>query len=191
VTEWTDDGRAHHYLFSVPRAKAALIVRELSLRLGLSIGLASFEFLGTADHIEQIRRSGNYNFERFPANCWSFNQPGGSAFALERAGFIAPILNVNASQLGDAAARLKSLGARITRCSFARRYIAWKLDDGCTTPRAGGNYLLLSRLKTGCAIFIGCEQYSDSDPPVARFSASTSERLGRLGAKLKKVSTVR
>lgn len=192
VTEWTDEGRAHNYLMTVPKSKAALIASELSSRLALAGGVASFEFLGTANQIEEIQRRGHYSFDRFPANCWSFNQGGGrTPFALERAGFIAPVLNVDDSRLVQAAATLDSLNARVTGCSIVRRYIAWRLEASHVSPRTRGNYLLLSQQRVGCALFVALEQYADRDPTSQQFAASAAGRMEPLGIRLKKVANVR
>lgn len=192
VTEWTDDGRAHNYLMAVSRAKAASVAAELCSTLSLSGGVGSFELLGTASQVEKVQRSGKYFFEGFPANCWSFNQgKGKTPFALERASLLLPVLNVNSSQLRQAASILDSLGSRVTRCGVVRRYVAWKLESGRVSPRTQGNYLLLSQQNVGCALFIGFEQYADDDPTIAQFTSCASARLEPLGVKLKKLASVR
>jgi len=191
VTEWTDDGRAHNYLMTVSRTKAASIAAELCSVFSLSGGAGSFELLGTASQIEKVQRLGRYFFDGFPTNCWSFNDGNGrTPFALARSSFLSPVLNVDSSQLTQAASTLDSLGRRVTRCGVVRRYLAWRLEHGLS-PRTQGNYLLLSQQKGGCALFVGFEQYADSDPTTPQFADSASGRLERFGIKLKKVANVR
>lgn len=191
VTEWMDEARVHNYLVLVPADKAASVACKVCARLGLKNGFGSYELLGTVAELEDIQRGGHYRFEGFPAKCQNLNAPFDTPFALARQGFLRPTLNVEAARLPDAAAVLETLGDRVAHCAVIRKYLAWKLGANEVSPRTQGNYILLSRQKVGYAMFIGFEQYADSDPSVKRFAAAATPVVEHLGATLKKVSNIR
>jgi hypothetical protein len=182
---------AHQYTIIVPSKHAATLASELSVTFRLRNGVGSYEFLGTPAELEILEREGHYHFSGFPAGCWNLNAPLNTRFALARQSFLRPVLNVTAAQLRQAATVLDSLGDRIARCAVVRKYLAWRLRGNKVSPRTQGNYIFISQQKAGYAIFVGFEQYADTDPSVKEFTAAAAPMVESLGATLKKVSMPR
>jgi len=189
---WSGEGCDYAYLVGVPIKRLDLVLEAIFGRFGLKDGVGSFEFLGNVDRIEAIHSSGRYASVNFPRNAWSLNAgTGKTSFALERASFLYPILNVRKDQLPVVASVLDSLGTEVTRCSIVRKYLSWNLGKGAFSPRTQGNYVMLSRQKMGYALLLGFDQYANEDPPVKEFKAAVSPVLKGLGAKLKSIPHIK
>lgn len=181
------DYRLHSYMVFCSSPEVARLLRAISEQFDLRDGVGSFEFLGSADTLGKILESGLYRLEEFPPGCWSFNHGDGKMpYALERASFLNPVLNLKAVDLPKLAALMDSLGSKIVRCSVIRKYLSWKLANGAS-PHTCGNYVLLSKQKRGYAFFVGFEQYADGDPSPKEFLSFASKILGQDGVKMKSV----
>ena len=193
IMNMTSDGSVcYRYLVQVPALHAPAFLERLFSRLGLSNGLSSFEFLGSADQIASIFRERLYGFENFPKGCRNFNGSSGkTSFALGRASFLYPVLNVRRDQCFAVAQLMDEFGDKIPKCHFVRKYLQWTLGNGMFSPRTQDNYVILSKQRVGCLLFVGVEQYGDEDPSVRRITASISPVLDELGMKLKRVSCFR
>ncbi|MDX1952959.1 MAG: hypothetical protein SFY81_12325 [Verrucomicrobiota bacterium] len=182
------DFREHSYMIFPVTSQVAPLLQAISEQFNLQEGVGSFEFLGSADDLEKLLKSNRYHIENFPPNCWSFNDGDGKTpFALERASFLNPVLNLNIDDLPKVAALIDSLGSKIVQCSVIRKYLSWKLPNG-VSPHTRGNYVLLSKQKKGdYALFAGFDQYADDDPSPKEFLSFASKILGHHGVKLKSV----
>lgn len=188
----TGDYREHSYLVSLPRPLAITYMQALSGRLELRNGIGSFEFLGTVEDLKTLFTSGHYRFDNFPKGCWSWNNGvGKTPFALDRASFLRPVLNLNVEPLADVGTAIDHLGSKIVRCSFVRKYVPWKLRSGRLSPRIQGNYAMLSTQKKGYALMIGFDQYADDDPPLKEFKDFVTPLLVGMGCKLKPIPYIK
>lgn len=179
--------REHLYILSVPRVDAAKVAAEICKKFDLHDGVGAFEWLGNVTTIEQLVNEKDYCVTNYPAECWSFNQ---TSFALERTGFVNPVLNVFLSELPGVAVVIDELGPRVKRSSVCRKYIPWKLLEGYS-PKSQGNYVLLSPGKEGRLMFVGFEQYADEDPPLKQFKAAVSPIIASMGGKLKPIPYIK
>ena len=123
-TVMTDSHRKHAYLFSIPASRATLLLQGLSDAFSLRNGVGSFEFFGTAMELETLVKSGSYQLEAFPSNCWSLNNSR-TPFALQRNSLLRPALNLDATRLPAVASAIDSSKAQIPACSLTKKYISW------------------------------------------------------------------
>lgn len=191
VTEWMDGDCIHNYLVTAPVTRAISLVSNLCSVFGLENGVGSYEFLGEPSQLEGIQQSGHYRFTNFPPDCWSWNAQFKTPFALAAHSFLCPVPNVEGTRLPIAASVLDELGNRVAHCVIVKKYLAWKLGANEFSPRTAGNYLLISRQKAGCAMFVGFEQYADADPSAKQFTTVATPVVEQIGIKLKKVSNIR
>ena len=107
------DYREHSYMVFPSTPQVARLLQAITEQFDLRDGVGSFEFLGSADALGKILESGLYRLEEFPPGCWSFNHGDGKTpFALERASFLNPVLNLKAVDLPKLAALMARLGTK-------------------------------------------------------------------------------
>ena len=180
------------YIIDVPSHYVQPALLNICESFHLKEGVGTFEFLGAAHEVQTLAATRGYLRTEFPENCWSLNSSlGRTPFAIERASFRYPVLNVTSDKLHAVAEMVDRLGSDITYCSVIRKYMAWNLGAGISSPRVQDNYALLSRQRTGYAMFVGFERYSDEDPPTRRYVSALRPILLKMGAKLKRVSYIR
>jgi len=190
-TSMKGDYRDHNYMAFLHRSKIANFLGSICAKLRLENGIGAFEILGTAAILRLLINQGNYRLGQYPSNCWSFNDGvGKTPFALERASFLYPVLNLNSSSIIEVIGLLDSLKSSVCRTSVTRKYLSWKVD-GQNTPKTQNNYIRLSKQKSGYALLIGYEQFSNSDTSVAQFASEATSILGRFGAKLKPIPYIK
>lgn len=187
TTSLSSKSREHLYITTVARDKAVDVARAICEEFDLREGVGSFECLGSVETLEPLVSEKTFRTTEFPTGCWSFNA---TSFALERTCFLKPVLNVSRSELGEVARVIDGLGATVKRSMICRRYLSWRLADRAASPRAQGNYVLLSSQNGGYSMFVGFEQCADTDPSVKQFVAASVIPLSELGVTLKKVAYV-
>jgi hypothetical protein len=180
--------RECYYWVRCPEAQLPPFLKELAVRFNLASGVGSFEFLGSPDQIRALHVGRKYQLTNFPPDCWSFNSgTGKTPFAIERASFLYPVLNIKTTQLDRVSRSIEELNGRLPICRISRKYVSWKLGPSIYSPRTQGNYALVSKQKTGYRIFIGFEQYADGDPTLRDFKSAAGPALKALGSSLKSV----
>lgn len=184
--------RSHHYTVFIPPLKAGAFIGQICGAFNLRDGTGTFEILGSTSMIANLARSGVYRLDGFPTGCWSFNDGyGRTPFAIERASFLYPVLNLAIVDLLTVADIIDGLGSEIGRCSVIRKYVSWNLPNG-HSPRTQNNYILLSRKQKGnYALLVGFEQHADADPSAKNFTETVISSLGPVGLKLKSIPYIK
>jgi len=188
TTAWIDQGREHSYFMKVPRERSSEILSYICHQFDLTNGRGSFEFLGTPDEIDLIRQSDTFHFDGFPADCWNLNYPADTVLSFGTSVFMYPVQNIKSHQLLPAASLIDRLEGAVGYRMLLKRYLSWKLPGERLSPRLRGNYLVVSRLKTGYyAIFLGFDRSEDSDPPYRQFIKFSAPIIEEMGAELANV----
>jgi hypothetical protein len=187
---WRAEGRTSQYSIVVPMKVVDSVFERLCRAFDLKNGVGSYELMGTASDLEKIKNGGEYQFDQFPQNCWNLNSPINLPFALARQSLVRPILNITTKRLPDAAKVLDLLGDRSRCCQISKRYLAWMLAGSEFSPSSASNYVLVKRQGSGCRIFLGFEQYADSDPAAEQFIAYATPVVAKLGARLKRTPSI-
>lgn len=180
----SDDETTHSYFATIPTGIVQGAARSLLNEFDASALVCSWELSGSTDQLTSLIKTSQVNLKDYPPGCFHRGLRSKEFGAAVRSDWIKPVLNCGV----DDAIRVSEaiLTSRIPcNGSISRTFLSWRLPEGTYGPKTAGNHVLLSFCGKTPKLFVGAEQWVETDPPVRSVSPDFREIAARLGAELK------
>lgn len=179
---WGEE-RLHTYSAEISGRCSVAAVRQLLKELGCADGTASWQLSGADDDLQRALETGDFRQTDYPTGCYHFNASRGHYdFAVQPHNLV-PVLNCTLNEALLVAGRVFEAKPDII-LEIVKSFVSWRLPDGGSGPRTSGNCVRFSLWKGVWKMFVGVEQFIETDPPVRRISPQLRKVAARLKAEL-------
>jgi hypothetical protein len=180
----SDDETTHSYSATIPTGFVQDAARSLLNEFEASALVCSWELSGSTDQLTSLIKTSQLNLNDYPPGCFHRGHRSKEFGAAIRSDWLKPVLNCS---LDDAIRVAEAILTTKIPCvgNISRTFLSWKLTQGSFGPKTQGNHVLLSFHGKTPKLFLGAEQWVETDPPVRKVSPNFREIAARLGAELK------
>ena len=174
----------HLYMATISASRLTEAIPQLAQEFELRDALCSWEICAQPEELRKVLDANRANQRDYPAGCFPLNSGGSSYHFAIQPHWMIPVLNCPLEKALLVADRLISSSSDCV-LNIRRTFISWRLQDSSAGPQTQGNGFHFRYEHGRMKLFVGIEQFADSDPPVRTISPRFRDVATRLGAELK------
>jgi hypothetical protein len=180
---WAGHLRTHSYVASIPAQRKNEAIVRLAEEFALNDASCSWELSASVADLPRVLSANKVFQNDYPKTCSHLNGNQGAVNFAVQPHWLIPVLNCSLEESLLVVGRLISSPFDCA-LNIRRTFVSWRMADGTPGPRTRGNGYCLNYARGRSKLFVGIEQFSDSDPPVRKISPRFREVAEQLGAEL-------